>query len=150
MGKSAFDALHAALDSLICGWGNEDVDVFGHDDEGVELIAALIAVVKEGLEQQVGVCGSGEDRTTAIGDGGGRVGVRHGGRSIPQGLKPRNLTKDVMPGMNPRPTARKAWGLWVRAFVVPTHPAKNAVWMGHAGWALAQPSRAIQDRGFSP
>jgi len=34
----------------------------------------------------------------------------------------------VMPGMNPRPTARKAWGL-VLAIVVPTHPAENGVWM---------------------
>ena len=50
-GKSTFDALHAAFDSLICGWGDEEVNMLGHDDERVELVAALVAVMEQSLEQ---------------------------------------------------------------------------------------------------
>jgi len=75
VGESSLDALHAAFDCLVFGWGEEDVEVFGHDDEGVELVAGLVAVMEEGLEQQVGVGGAGEDGAASVGDGGGRVGV---------------------------------------------------------------------------
>ena len=50
MGESALDALHAAFYGLVFGRGDEDVEVFGHDDEGVELVASVVAVMKESLE----------------------------------------------------------------------------------------------------
>jgi hypothetical protein len=48
--ESALDALHAAFDGLALGGCEEQVKVFGHDDEGVELVAALVAVSEESLE----------------------------------------------------------------------------------------------------
>ena len=48
--EAAFDALHAAFEGLVFRGGEEQVEVFGHDDEGVEEVTALVAVVEEGLE----------------------------------------------------------------------------------------------------
>ena len=44
--RSDLGALHAALDGLVLGWGDEHMEVSGHDDKGVEPIAVLVAIVK--------------------------------------------------------------------------------------------------------
>ena len=46
------------------------MDVVGHDDEGVEFVCALGAVVLEGCEEELGVCGKLEETTAVVGDGG--------------------------------------------------------------------------------
>ena len=48
MGEAALDELHGALegDGLR---GEEEVDVVGHDDKGVQFVVAFSAVVLEGL-----------------------------------------------------------------------------------------------------
>ena len=49
-GEAAFDEHQCSLngDDL---WGEEQVDVIGHDDEGVEFVVAFAAVVLEGIEE---------------------------------------------------------------------------------------------------
>jgi len=48
VGEAALDELHGALegDGLR---GEEEVDVVGHDDKGVQFVVAFSAVVLEGL-----------------------------------------------------------------------------------------------------
>ena len=68
----------------------------GHDDEGVKLVAALVSVVGQGVEEQI--CGGFdlEEAAAVCGDGGGEVGAellrrreRHLGRiKEGPGLKP--------------------------------------------------------------
>ena len=53
--EAAFDELHRTFDGVIEGRCKKDVDVVGHDDEAVELEAALFAVAEECCEHQVSV-----------------------------------------------------------------------------------------------
>jgi hypothetical protein len=50
MGEAAFDELHRSLDCDV-GWGDEEVEVIGHDDVGVQEIRALLSnvAIKKGL-----------------------------------------------------------------------------------------------------
>jgi hypothetical protein len=50
-GVSAFDVLNALRGGLIYGGSDEDVDMVGHDYEGVELEAVFIAVLEEGGDE---------------------------------------------------------------------------------------------------
>lgn len=103
MGEAAFDELDGSRWLRGWGglWGEEEVDVVGHDDEGVEAVVALGAVVLEGFEEELGV-GRGLEETAAVGslgaDEGGAVdceagGLAHGGPSVPQRLKPGNASE---------------------------------------------------------
>ena len=51
----------------------------GHDDEGVELVEALVAVVLEGFEEEFGVGGELEEASAVVGDGGEKEGAGGGG-----------------------------------------------------------------------
>ena len=95
MGEAALDKLHGALegDGL---WGEEEVDVVGHDDEGVEFVVAFAAIVLEGIEEELG-CGFGLEEAAAVvglgADEEGAVACCSGGDShrlpsLPQRLKP--------------------------------------------------------------
>jgi len=54
MRESALDTLHASFQRLICGGSDEKVQVIGHDHEGMQVIAVLVAVVEEEFAQQAG------------------------------------------------------------------------------------------------
>jgi hypothetical protein len=109
VGEAAFHTLGAALDCLLWCGCQQDVDVFGHDCESMQCVTALIAVVEEGIQEQVGVL-CGLEESAALGshrcDGVGVSLQWHGliEDSIPQGLKPPRDFRPRMPGMNPRPT----------------------------------------------
>lgn len=69
-GEASFDVLHGLLDGDVGRRGEEQVDVIGHEDEGVEFIAVFRAVVVEELEEQCRVC-VGLKEAAAIGSDGG-------------------------------------------------------------------------------
>lgn len=77
-GKTSFDELHRFFDGDV-GCGREDhVDVVGHEDEGVQLIAAFGAVVVEEMEKKVGVRVGLEKAAAIRGDGGDEEGAEFG------------------------------------------------------------------------
>lgn len=51
VGRAAFDVLNSPLQSCALRWGENDVKMIGHEHEGVELIRLLIAVMKQGFEE---------------------------------------------------------------------------------------------------
>jgi hypothetical protein len=69
-GKAALYQLDAAFDGVIVGGRDQDVNVVGHDDEAVELKAALFAVTRERIHHEVGVCGALKDAPALMGDRG--------------------------------------------------------------------------------
>jgi len=77
VGEAAFDVLNAACERVLWQWGDEDVGVVGHDGEGVELVAVLIAVVEQEFQHHVGVCGAGEQGSALMGDEGDGVGLHN-------------------------------------------------------------------------
>jgi hypothetical protein len=48
--ETALDALHAAFDGLAFGGREEQVKVFGHNDEGVKPVTGLVAISEEVLK----------------------------------------------------------------------------------------------------
>ena len=60
-------------------WGEEEVDVVGHGDEGVEAVVALGAVVLEGFEEEEGVGGDLEEAAGVVGAAGDEEGAGLGG-----------------------------------------------------------------------
>ena len=50
-GESSFDVLHGLLDGDVGRGREEEVEVVGHEDEGVELVAAFGAVVVEKVQE---------------------------------------------------------------------------------------------------
>lgn len=52
MRESALDALHAALQRVIFGRSDEQVQVIGHDHKWMQRVAAFIAIVEEHLAQK--------------------------------------------------------------------------------------------------
>jgi hypothetical protein len=92
-GEDAFDSLEGGGE--VAG-GEEQVDVVGHDDEGVEFVVAFAAVVLEGFEEEFG-CGCDLEEAAAVvglgADEEGSVAGCSGGDShrlpsLPQRLKP--------------------------------------------------------------
>ena len=67
MGEAAFDALHGGGEIVR---GEDEMDVVGHDDEGVELVVAFGAVVLQGLDEEGRVCVGLEEAAAVVGDGG--------------------------------------------------------------------------------
>jgi hypothetical protein len=60
--------LDASLDGVIVGWRDQDVNVVGHDNEAVESKATLVAVTRERVHHEVGVCGALKDAPALMGD----------------------------------------------------------------------------------
>jgi len=67
-GEASLYQLDAALDGVVLGRRDEDVNVLGHDDEAVKLKAALFAVTKERIHHEIGVCGPLKDAAAFVGD----------------------------------------------------------------------------------
>ena len=70
VGESSFDELHGTLQGNLFGRREQRVEVVGHDDELVEKEFPLIAIVRQGVDQEP--CGrvAAEDRKTLDSDGG--------------------------------------------------------------------------------
>lgn len=94
VGEAALDELHDAFERKEF-WGEEEVDVVGHDDEGVEVV--VLAVVVKGGEEEFGVAGDLEEAAAVLCGGCDEVGAgasgagwdRHSAMvSVPQRLKP--------------------------------------------------------------
>jgi len=66
MRKSALDALGATLDSLSRGRCQQDVQMFRHNSEAMQLITSLILIVEERFNQQLGICGSDEESAPLV------------------------------------------------------------------------------------
>ena len=67
--KSSFDELHRAFQGNFTCRREQRVDVVGHGDEFVEQESSLVAVMREGVDQEVGGCLVAEDRLALGGDG---------------------------------------------------------------------------------
>lgn len=74
-GESAFDELHRLLDGGVGRGREEEMDVIGHEDEGVELVASFGAVVMEKLDHEVRVRVGLEEAAALCGDGGDEEGA---------------------------------------------------------------------------
>ena len=97
--KAALDEAHYSFegDSLR---GEDQMNVIGHDDEGVQLVVALASVVLKCFHEEFGVDGKLEEAATVVGrsgdeedaGAGSASGDRHTAivRRVPQGLKPLN------------------------------------------------------------
>ena len=72
MGESSFDEVHDLRDGFVA-WGEDQVDVVGHQDERVEEVVA--AVVFEGCEEELRVAADLEDAATVVADGGEEEGA---------------------------------------------------------------------------
>lgn len=72
MGEAAFDELHGALEGDV-GGGEEQVDVVGHDDEGMEAVVAFAPVVLEGVEEELGCGGVLEEAVAIVGRTGDEI-----------------------------------------------------------------------------
>jgi hypothetical protein len=59
--------------------GEEEVNVIGHDDEGVEFVVAFGSVVLEGFEEEFGVAVDLEEAAAVVGCAGDEVGAGAGG-----------------------------------------------------------------------
>jgi hypothetical protein len=55
-------------------WGEEEMDVVGHDDEGVEFIAAFGSVVLECFDEEFGVGGDLKEAAAVVGSAGDEEG----------------------------------------------------------------------------
>ena len=67
------EAVREASANVLHGFGKvfgceEQVDVVGHDDEGVEFIEALSAIALEGFEEELGRGVDLEEAATVVGD----------------------------------------------------------------------------------
>lgn len=75
VGEAAFDEHDGSLEGDVL-WGEEEMEVVGHDDEGVKEEVAFLPVVLEGLEEEMG-CGFDLEEAAAVpGDACDEVGAR--------------------------------------------------------------------------
>ncbi len=77
VGEASFDETDGALEGFVRGY--EQVEVVGHDDEGVEFVVAFGSVVLEGFEEEFGVGGDLEEAATVVGSAGDEEGSGAGG-----------------------------------------------------------------------
>ena len=66
MRKSTLDALGATLDSLSRGRCQQDVQMFRHNSEAMQLIASLIPIVEKSFDQQFGIRGPDEQSAPLV------------------------------------------------------------------------------------
>jgi hypothetical protein len=78
VGEASFDQAYGALEGDALR-GEEEVNVIGHDDEGVEFVVAFGAVVLEGFEEELGVTVDLEEEGAVMGCAGDEVGAGAGG-----------------------------------------------------------------------
>jgi hypothetical protein len=74
--KAAFDKLHCSFDGDV-GWSDDEVEMVGHDDVGVQKITG--AVVVDGFEEERGVALDLEESAAVVGGCGDEVSARSGG-----------------------------------------------------------------------
>ena len=89
--ESALDELGAAFDSDIRRWREQDVDVIGHDHEGMKLEFAGVSIAEEGGDEEFGGCRALEEATTLVSHGGEGVGLgfeAHVGGRVPGAKAP--------------------------------------------------------------
>ena len=72
-GEAAFDKLGSAFDGFF--WGEDDVEMIRHDDEGVEEKFISLAVAGEGGNDKFSVLSFLEDAAALVGDGSEGVGA---------------------------------------------------------------------------
>lgn len=68
VGEAALEEHHGAFEGDVL-WSEEEVDVVGHGDEGVEFVEAFVTVVLEGLEEELGVGFDLEEAAAVVGLG---------------------------------------------------------------------------------
>jgi len=113
-GEAAFEELNAALDGVVGGGSEEEVDMVGHDGEGVEREAALFAIAEERGEHDFRGRGALEDsealmRDCSDGEGFGvdaDAEVRRRGHV--SGAKARSFSGSLMCGLKPGPITSTA------------------------------------------
>jgi hypothetical protein len=76
VGEAAFDELHRSFDGDV-GWSDDEVEMVGHDDVGVQQIAG--AVVVDGFEEERDVALDLEESAAVVGGCGDEVSARSGG-----------------------------------------------------------------------
>lgn len=76
VGVAAFDEVHDLREGFVA-WGEDEVGVIRHEDEGVEEVVG--AIVLEGFEEEFGVAGDLEDAATIVGNGGDEESACGGG-----------------------------------------------------------------------
>lgn len=78
VGEATLDEVHGLRDRL-AGGAEEEVDVVGHDDEGMEFVVAFHAVMLGGFEEEFGVGRELEEASAVVGDRGDEEGAGLGG-----------------------------------------------------------------------
>jgi hypothetical protein len=78
VGETAFDEVHGLGESFILR-GEDEMDVVGHYDEGMEKVMLFGAVVLEGFEEEFGVVRDLKDAAAVVADGGDEEGALVGG-----------------------------------------------------------------------
>ena len=76
MGEAAFDELHRSFDRDV-GWSDDEVEMVGHDDVGVQEIAG--AIVVDGFEEEGGIALDLEESAAIVGGCGDEVSAWAGG-----------------------------------------------------------------------
>jgi hypothetical protein len=76
MGEASLDESDGSFESFL--WGEEQVDVVGHDDEGVEFVVPFGAVVLEGFDEEFGVALDLEESASVVGCAGDEEGSEAG------------------------------------------------------------------------
>jgi hypothetical protein len=76
VGEATFDELHRSFEGDV-GWSDDEVEMVGHDDVGMQKIAG--AVVVDGFEEERGVAFNLEETAAVVGGCGDEVSARSGG-----------------------------------------------------------------------
>jgi len=112
MRKSAFDALRASLNGLVFRRTQKQMQMFRHRNEPVQGVSPLIPIMKQGLDQQLGICRSNKERTPLVGRSRERVGFHVGCEEHTSGDKSLSVTAisfagDESPAYHPGNIAQK-------------------------------------------
>jgi len=74
--ESALDALNAPLQGLVRGRGHEQMEVVRHDDEGMQRVAFLVAIMGEGFAQGESLLACLKDASAIGSDDGDEKGLQ--------------------------------------------------------------------------
>lgn len=122
-GEASFDELNGLLDGDVRRGREEEMEVVGHQDEGVDLVAVFGAVFVEKLEEEVGVRVGLEEPSAIGGDGGDEEGADFLRGSLHESTLERGVARGKMTlvrellmwgafGRGKRRPAAKAASLW--------------------------------------